>query len=45
MREKISEVLELQAGEVSIKAKTNEKAGPEGRGEAISAQAVVLIEG
>lgn len=30
--------------QVSVKVKTNEGVGPEGRGEAISAQAVVLLE-
>jgi 2-C-methyl-D-erythritol 2,4-cyclodiphosphate synthase len=44
MREKIAHVLGIETDQVSVKAKTNEKAGPEGREEAISAQAVVLIE-
>jgi len=29
---------------ISVKAKTNEHVGPEGRGEAISAQAILLLE-
>jgi len=44
MRDRIAECLDLEPGRVSVKAKTNEGVGPEGRGEAIGAQAVVLIE-
>lgn len=34
----------LQISAVNVKATTQEKVGPEGRGEAISAQVVVLVE-
>ncbi|MCC6143580.1 MAG: 2-C-methyl-D-erythritol 2,4-cyclodiphosphate synthase [Candidatus Hydrogenedentes bacterium] len=44
MRRKIAETLGLEIGQVSIKPKTNEHVGPEGREEAISAQAVALVE-
>jgi 2-C-methyl-D-erythritol 2,4-cyclodiphosphate synthase len=40
----ISNVLGIPAESVGIKATTNEGVGPEGRLEAISAQAVALIE-
>lgn len=43
MRDKIAEVLRLQPNQVGIKATTNEKLGPEGREEGISAYAVVLL--
>ncbi|MBQ1456670.1 MAG: 2-C-methyl-D-erythritol 2,4-cyclodiphosphate synthase [Thermoguttaceae bacterium] len=42
--EKIASVLDLPADRVSVKAKTGEKIGIIGRGEAISAEAIVLIE-
>jgi 2-C-methyl-D-erythritol 2,4-cyclodiphosphate synthase len=44
MRRRIAECLEVPMEAVSVKAKTNETVGPEGRGEAISTQAVVLLE-
>lgn len=44
MRERLAAALGLDLSSVSVKAKTNEGLGPEGRGEAISAQSVVLIE-
>ncbi|MDX9976313.1 MAG: 2-C-methyl-D-erythritol 2,4-cyclodiphosphate synthase [FCB group bacterium] len=44
MRANIAECCEVEAGRVSVKAKTNEGVGPEGRGEAISAQAIVLLD-
>jgi len=44
MRRRISGVLEINQDAVGIKATTNEGVGPEGRAEAISAQAVALIE-
>ncbi len=44
IRERLAGVLDLPVDRVSVKAKTNEQVGPEGREEAISAQAVVLIE-
>lgn len=44
MRQCLAECLRIDPARVSIKAKTNELVGPEGRGEAISAQAVALLE-
>lgn len=44
MRQGIAACLEIPVETVSVKAKTNESVGPEGRGEAISTQAVVLLE-
>lgn len=44
IRRSIAACLELELGQVSVKPKTNERVGPEGRGEAISAQAIVLLE-
>ncbi|MDQ2742242.1 MAG: 2-C-methyl-D-erythritol 2,4-cyclodiphosphate synthase [Chloroflexota bacterium] len=44
MRWKIAHILRMDTAVVSIKATTNEGLGPEGRGEAISSQAVVLME-
>lgn len=44
MRERIAGVLGVSQGAISIKATTNEEMGPEGRREAMSAQAVVLLE-
>jgi 2-C-methyl-D-erythritol 2,4-cyclodiphosphate synthase len=44
MRARIAGVLGLEPSAVSVKATTNEGAGPEGRLEAISAQAIALIE-
>jgi len=43
MRGEIGRILELPAGAVSVKAKTHEGVDALGRGEAIAAQAVVLI--
>jgi len=43
MREALAGTLGIDAAAVSIKAKTAEGLGPEGRGDAISAQAVVLL--
>lgn len=43
MRQNLSETLECDVDAVSIKAKTNEHVGPEGRQEAISVHAVVLV--
>lgn len=43
MRERLAACLDLDPQRVSVKARTNEQVGPEGRGEAISAQAVVLV--
>jgi len=44
MRARLSEVMDVEIGRISVKAKTNELVGPEGRGEAMSTQAVVLLE-
>ena len=41
---RVAELLGLAADQVNVKAKTGEKVGPIGRQEAISADAVVLIE-
>lgn len=43
IRASLAACVGLPVDSVSVKAKTNELVGPEGRGEAISAQAVVLI--
>ncbi|ARV61345.1 2-C-methyl-D-erythritol 2,4-cyclodiphosphate synthase [Nostocales cyanobacterium HT-58-2] len=43
MREKIAGILQLQPNQIGIKATTNEKLGPVGREEGISAYAVVLL--
>lgn len=44
MKEKVAEALGIEAQQVSIKAKTGEGVDAVGRGEAIRADAVVLIE-
>ena len=44
MREGIAAALGVEAGRVSVKIKSNEGVGAIGRGEAIAAQAVALIE-
>lgn len=43
MRTSIARTLEIDMDAVSVKPKTNERVGPEGRGEAISAYAVALL--
>lgn len=43
MREQLAAVLEIEVDRVSVKAKTNEGLDAIGRGEAMAAQAVVLI--
>jgi 2-C-methyl-D-erythritol 2,4-cyclodiphosphate synthase len=43
MRRLLCEILEVDLDDISIKTTTTEKLGPEGRGEGISAHAVVLI--
>ncbi len=44
MRERLADAMGITIDRISVKAKTNELVGPEGRGEAMSTQAVVLIE-
>lgn len=44
MRAQLAKVLQIDVGQISVKATTNEKLGYIGRGEAIAAQAVVLID-
>lgn len=44
MRVSLAKCLNIGISRVSVKAKTNEKLGPEGKGEAMSCQAVVLIK-
>ena len=44
MRKNISQVLELELNQISIKAKTNEKMDSIGNGVAISANAVCLVK-
>lgn len=44
MQQKLSEVMSIPAEDISIKAKTSEKIGFIGRGEGVSAYAVVLIK-
>ncbi len=44
MRQKIAELLGLEADAVNVKAKTGEKVGAIGRAEAIGCQAAVLID-
>jgi 2-C-methyl-D-erythritol 2,4-cyclodiphosphate synthase len=43
MRDRLAAVLQLNPNQVGIKATTNEKLGPEGREEGISAYAVALL--
>ena len=44
MRENLARCLRISADRISVKAKTNEGVGPEGRGEAISVHAAALLE-
>jgi 2-C-methyl-D-erythritol 2,4-cyclodiphosphate synthase len=43
IREKLAETLDIRVADISVKAKTNENVGPEGREEAISVHAVALL--
>lgn len=43
IQEKLAELLGISPDQVNLKAKTGEKVGPIGRGESISADAVVLL--
>lgn len=45
IRRKLALLLEVEESYVSVKAKSSEKTGPVGKGEAIEAQAVVLLHG
>lgn len=45
MRDRLAEALNIANDQISIKATTNEKLGPEGREEGISAYAVALLIG
>lgn len=45
MRQQLSQILDIEIGQVSVKAVTSEKMGFVGRGEGIAACAVALIEG
>lgn len=44
MRDRLAQVLGIDRERVSVKAKTHERLGPLGRGEAMAAHAVVLLE-
>ena len=44
IRASLAGTLEMDVDRISVKAKTNESVGPEGREEAISTQAIVLIQ-
>jgi 2-C-methyl-D-erythritol 2,4-cyclodiphosphate synthase len=44
IRHRLAELLGLDAGAVNVKAKTGEKVGHIGRGEAIACQAIALID-
>ena len=43
MRQRLAQALAVPIGDVSVKAKTAEKMGPVGRGEAIEARAICLL--
>ncbi len=45
MRTNLARTLGISRDHVSVKAKTNEAVGPEGRGESIRTEAVVLLSG
>jgi len=45
MRERLAAALNVSVKSISVKATTGEGVGPEGRGEAISATAIVLLTG
>ena len=44
MRDRLAEILQIERDRISVKAKTNEGLDAVGRGEAIAAQAVVMIK-
>lgn len=43
IQQRLAEVMNIRESDISVKAKTNEEVGPEGREEAIRTQAVVLL--
>ena len=43
MRSNIAKLLNTDIGNVSVKAGTNEKVGPLGKGEAIKAESIVML--
>lgn len=43
IRKRLAELLEVSENQVNVKAKSGERVGPVGRGESISADAVVLL--
>ena len=43
MRDRLAQILDLDLGQISVKATTNEKLGPTGREEGICAYAVTLL--
>lgn len=44
IRQSLAETLDINVDKISVKAKTNEHVGPEGREEAISVHAIALIQ-
>jgi len=44
IQQRIASILQTDTGQVNVKAKTGERVGPVGAGEAIMAQCVVLLE-
>ena len=44
MRERIAAALQLEVNQVNVKAKTAEKLGPVGAGQALEARAMVLLK-
>jgi 2-C-methyl-D-erythritol 2,4-cyclodiphosphate synthase len=44
IRDRLAELLGVPAARVNVKAKTGERVGPVGRGEALQAEAVALLE-
>ena len=45
MAQRLAQVLQVEPAQVNVKAKTAEKLGPVGQGQAIEARAVVLLQG
>jgi 2C-methyl-D-erythritol 2,4-cyclodiphosphate synthase len=44
IRERLSEILHVESSRINVKAKSGERVGPVGNGEAIMADAVVLLQ-